>query len=99
MPLYSCCVVCPRRAPLCAQPTPLPSHTQLIPHFPCTHSCSNIVIASDDEELPRPPLPRDLQMWPELIEVGNEVHSSRRKSLYAVLFQGQQAVLKVGQAQ
>lgn len=65
-------------------------------HAPCPRSCSNIVLPSDDStELALPPLARDLQLWPELVEIGSEVHSSRRKSLYAALFQGQHVMLKV----
>jgi hypothetical protein len=41
------------------------------------------------------PLPRDLQLWPELVDVGLEVHSGRRKSLYAASLSGRRAVLKV----
>ncbi|GAX78242.1 hypothetical protein CEUSTIGMA_g5684.t1, partial [Chlamydomonas eustigma] len=40
------------------------------------------------------PLPRDLQLWPELVEVGAEVHSGRRKSLYTATFQGRRTIFK-----
>ena len=45
--------------------------------------------------MPLPPLARDLQLWPELVEIGSEVHTGRRKSLYAALFQGQHVMFKV----
>ena len=63
--------------------------------LPPPFSCSNIVMASDEVDPPWPPLARDLQLWPELVETGSEVHTSRRKSLYASSFQGQQVILKV----
>ena len=42
-----------------------------------------------------PPLARDLQLWPELVEIGSEVHTGRRSSLYTAVFQGQRVVFKV----
>ena len=45
-----------------------------------------------------PPLARDLQLWPELVEIGSEVHTGRRSSLYTAVFQGQRVVFKVSTA-
>ena len=37
----------------------------------------------------------DLQLWPELVEISSEVHSSLRKSFYVGTFQGDKVALKV----
>ncbi|GAX85960.1 hypothetical protein CEUSTIGMA_g13376.t1 [Chlamydomonas eustigma] len=63
-------------------------------------SCNNTILNSKDGEsdqqvkLNTTPLPRDLQLWPELVEVGAEVHSGRRKSLYTATFQGRRTIFK-----